>query len=286
MKHYKCAIFLLLISLLTSCAKEETLPDEPIVDLGGERWANGPIDRFIFQEFIKSYNIEIKYKWTPFEINFNRTLVPPQEKKVIPVLTAVRDIWMKPYEKVAGKEFLKRYSLSKFILVGSAEYQNNGTIILGTAEGGTKVVLYVVNDFDFSKPETVSQMLHTIHHEFAHILHQNIHYPQAWRGISTAWYTQTWFNTPEETANAQGFVSSYAKSAEQEDFVETIAYLLVEGQEKFDALVKANTPVEATFRLKESIVVQYYKEVFNIDFRALQREVRAAFLSLTKPTTK
>ena len=79
MKHYKCAIFLLLISLLTSCAKEETLPDEPIVDLGGERWANGPIDRFIFQEFIKSYNIEIKYKWTPFEINYNRTLVPPQE---------------------------------------------------------------------------------------------------------------------------------------------------------------------------------------------------------------
>lgn len=269
--------------LLSSCNKEEALSDEPILDLGGETWVADSLDNYIKAEFIKTYNIEIKYKWTPFEINYNRTLVPPQEERVIPVLTAIRDIWMKPYEKVAGKDFLKRYSLSKFVLVGSAEYQSNGTIILGTAEGGTKVVLFMVNDFALDNKAEVTRMLHTIHHEFAHILHQNIFYPQSWRGISTQWYTQTWFNTTNETANTQGLVTNYAKSAEQEDFVETIAYLLVEGQEKYDAIIKANPTMEATFRLKETIVQQYYKEVFNIDFKALQTEVKNAIDLLTKP---
>ncbi|VTP96826.1 substrate import-associated zinc metallohydrolase lipoprotein [Sphingobacterium daejeonense] len=183
------------------------------------------------------------------------------------------------------KDFLKKYSISKFLLVGSAEYNNNGTVVLGTAVGGKKIVLYVVNDFELSKKAEVVQMLHTIHHEYAHILHQHIHYPQTWRGISTRWYTQSWINTPPTTANSQGFVSSYAKSAEQEDFVETIAYLLVEGQEAFETLIKNNADVASTFRLKESIVIQYYKDVFNIDFRKLQEEVKKSIDLLTTPKT-
>jgi substrate import-associated zinc metallohydrolase lipoprotein len=285
MKNYIISTVLFTILFFCSCSKEAALPTDPIVDQGGETWTTGKIDNYILDEFIKTYNIEIKYKWSPFEINYNRTLVPPQEKRVIPVLTAVRDIWMKPYETVAGKDFLKKYSISKFLLVGSAEYNNNGTVVLGTAVGGKKIVLYVVNDFELSKKPEVVQMLHTIHHEYAHILHQHIHYPQTWRGISTRWYTQSWINTPPATANSQGFVSSYAKSAEQEDFVETIAYLLVEGQEAFETLIKNNADVASTFRLKESIVIQYYKDVFNIDFRKLQEEVKKSIDLLTTPKT-
>lgn len=285
MKNYIISTVFFTILFFCSCSKEAALPTDPIVDQGGETWTAGKIDNYIRDEFIKTYNIEIQYKWSPFEINYNRTLVPPQEKRVIPVLTAVRDIWMKPYETVAGKDFLKKYSISKFLLVGSAEYNNNGTVVLGTAVGGKKIVLYVVNDFELSKKAEVVQMLHTIHHEYAHILHQHIHYPQTWRGISTRWYTQSWINTPPTTANSQGFVSSYAKSAEQEDFVETIAYLLVEGQEAFETLIKNNADVASTFRLKESIVIQYYKDVFNIDFRKLQEEVKKSIDLLTTPKT-
>lgn len=285
MKFYILTVVAICFIIINGCSKEK-LPTDPIVDLGGDRWAPGPLDNFIKEQFIKTYNIEIKYKWSPFEINYNRTLVPPQEKKVIPVLRAVRDIWMKPYEKVGGKNFLKLFSITKFVLVGSAEYNNNGTIVLGTAEGGTKVALYLVNDFELKEKPTVVQMLHTIHHEFAHILHQNIHYPQAWRGISTQWYTQTWMNTDKQTANSQGFVSSYAKSAESEDFVETVSFLLVEGQKAYDDLIKENKEMEKTFRLKERIVHQYYKDAFNIDFKSLQKEVQTALLTLTKPETK
>lgn len=277
--------YIILIScstlLLVSCNKEEKLPTDPIYGLGGETWVRGPVDNFILDEFIKSYNIEVKYKWNPFEINNNRTLVPPQEEKVVPIMTAVRDIWMKPYEKLAGKSFLKTYSLSKFVLVGSPEYQSNGTIILGTAEGGAKIVLFEVNNFDLKNRPMVERILHTIHHEFAHILHQTIEYPQAWRGLSTQWYTATWFNSTNAEANQQGLITNYAKSAEREDFVETIAFLLVDGQAKYDAIVAANPDVAQIFRIKEELVVKYYKEVLNIDFRELQKEVKLAIETLT-----
>ncbi|GGH22721.1 hypothetical protein FAZ19_13800 [Sphingobacterium alkalisoli] len=281
MKKLKNYIIVLLPLFFINCSKEEVLPTIPIFDLGGETWVEGSLDQFIANEFIKTYNIEVKYKWDPFEVNYNRTLVPPDETNVLPVLTAVRDIWMKPYEKLAGTDFLKTYSLSKFVLVGSAEYQSNGTIILGTAEGGSKIVLFVVNDFELSNRSEVVRMLHTIHHEFSHILHQTIDYPQAWRGLSTQWYTATWFNSTNTQANQQGLITNYAKSAEREDFVETIAYLLVEGQEAYDSIVAANPDVASVFRTKENLVVQYYKDVLGIDFRELQAEVKSAIDNLT-----
>lgn len=267
--------------LLNSCREEESLPTDPIIGLGGETWAKGGIDEFVYNNFIKTYNIAVHYKWSPFEVNPNRTLVPPYEDKVIPIMTAVRDIWMKPYEKNAPANFLKKYSLSQFVLVGSPEYQSNGTIILGTAEGGTKITLFEVNNFDLNNRAMIERILHTIHHEFAHILHQTIDYPQAWRGLSTQWYTATWFNSTNAEAQAQGLISAYSKAAEREDFVETIAFLLVEGQERFDAVVAANPGVANIFRTKEQLIVKYYADVMKIDFRALQVDVKSAIDKLS-----
>lgn len=281
MKKVQLVICLLVFTFILSCRKEEALPTDPIIGLGGETWVKGEIDDFITQNFIRTYNISVQYKWSPFEVNPNRTLVPPQESKVIPIMTAVRDIWMKPYERNAPANFLKTYSLSQFVLVGSPEYQSNGTIILGTAEGGTKITLFEVNSFDLDNRAMVERILHTIHHEFAHILHQTIDYPQAWRGLSTQWYTATWFNSTNAQANAQGLITAYSKSAEREDFVETIAFLLVEGQERYDAIVAANPAVANIFRIKEDLVVRYYNDVMNIDFRALQEGVKNAIEDLT-----
>lgn len=282
MKRLIFVITLLASHLVLSCSKEEELPTDPIVGLGGETWVKGPIDNFINENFIKTYNIAVHYKWSPFEVNSARTLIPPKEEKVIPLMTAVREIWMKPYEKNGPPNFLKTYSLSQFVLVGSPEYQSNGTIILGLAEGGTKITLFEVNNFDLDNRPMVERILHTIHHEFAHILHQTIDYPQAWRGLSTQWYTATWYNSTNAEANAQGLITAYAKAAEREDFVETIAFLLVEGQEKFDAIVAANPSVADIFRTKEDLVVRYYSEVMKIDFRVLQADVRQAIEELTK----
>ena len=52
-----------------------------------------------------------------------------------------------PYVEEAGKVFYNKYSPKFFILSGSNEYNSEGSITLGTAEGGRKVILYGVNLF-------------------------------------------------------------------------------------------------------------------------------------------
>ena len=269
-----CSLFFLLL-LCFSCSKEK-LPKEPIIDLGGESWKKMEIDEYIYSQFVKPYNMEIKYKWNPYEVNFYRTLVPPIEGNVIPVLNTLTNLWLKPYEKTGGKNFFRRFPISKVVLVGSPEYQENGAMVVGTAQGGSKINLYDINNFSTKYKQLIVSLMGTVHHEYAHIFHQSIRYPEAWGKISAHLYTETWFNTTDEVAKTQGFVSAYAKSSDKEDFAETIAYLLVLGQETFDQMIRENIFAEKTFRAKEKIIVQYYKEVLNIDFRKLQAEVKSS----------
>lgn len=274
MKNSLYILIMLICSLSVSCKKGEVLPTEPINGLGGDDWTFTSLDEYLYENYVLPYNIEVKYKWDPYEVNYNRNLVPPEESQVRPVMETVKAVWMNPYEQVAGSDFLKKYQILKYVLIGSPEYQENGTIVLGTAEGGNKITLFVVNYFAKRNKAEVVRMMHTIHHEFAHILHQNIAIPQAWRSLSSSWYTATWYNTTNEQANTQGLISAYAKSTLQEDFVETISTLLVEGQEYYDNIIANNPDQEQTFRRKEELVIAYYKDL-GIDFRQLQTKVKA-----------
>jgi len=271
-----------IVLTISACKKTETLPDTPIVGLGGDRWVAGPLDDYIKTNFTDPYNIQVKYKWDPYEADYSKTIAPTDESKVIPALDAVLKIWIAPYKKVSGDDFLRRFSPKEFALFGSASYNSDGTITLGEAEGGKKISLFVINSYDRKNATEVKRMLHTIHHEFAHILHQNILYPREFKLLNPQWYTATWFNTSTADANAQGLVTPYAKAAPDEDWVETIAYLLVEGQTSFDAIVTANPGTAATIlRSKEAMIVAYYQSAYKIDFRALQTEVKAGIATIT-----
>ena len=142
-------LFLLLfaVSMLAGCEKEDEA-DTPLPDLGGETWAKGPLDDWLYENFVVPFNIEVKYRFDRYEVALNKVLAPVREDKVIPVMETIRKTWIEPYEKEAGDAFIKRLAPKQFVLIGSAEYNSNGTITLGTAEGGRKVVLFVVNDFD------------------------------------------------------------------------------------------------------------------------------------------
>jgi substrate import-associated zinc metallohydrolase lipoprotein len=282
MKKILSLTYLFLFVIALSACKKEELPTTPILGLGGETWAPGPIDEFIKTNFTDTYNIQVKYKWDPYEFSYNKNITPVIEDRVIPALEAVTTIWMKPYEKVAGKDFLRRLSPRQFVLAGSAEYNSDGTITLGEAENGRKISLLVINYFEKKDPKEVTRMLHTIHHEFGHILHQNILYPRDFKRLNPQWYTASWFNTSDADANKQGLVTAYAKAAADEDFVETISFLLVEGQAAFDKIVADNPGTAATIlRTKESIVVDYFLKAYNVDFRALQIEVKAGIALIT-----
>ena len=77
------------------------------------------------------------------------------------------------------------------MLVGSPEYQN-GSYKLGQAEGGRKILLLNVNNFDASDENELKESLHTIVHEFTHILHQTKLFDKKYQEISTGRYNSNW----------------------------------------------------------------------------------------------
>ncbi|MDH7462694.1 putative zinc-binding metallopeptidase [Chitinophagaceae bacterium 26-R-25] len=300
MKLFKYSLFFLLAAVsITSCTRKETLPDpSTITGLGGDTWVNGPIDNWILQNYVDPFNISVKYKWDQSELALNKQLVPPKEEKVIPLMQAIKSVWIDNYVAEAGNLFFKKYSPKFFVLVGSAQYNTNGTITLGQAEGGRRIELFVVNDFNIkgmpgykaSDTATVKMQIHTIEHEFGHILHQTIMYPLEFKKICVGQYTANWNNLSDEYANSEGFVTSYAMSGTDDDWVETISILLIEGHDGFDRLVNSiqgtnsngttAATAQARLRQKESMVVNYYKDVWGIDFYSLQRRTRASLEAL------
>lgn len=268
------------LMLASSCSDPEEDLDISFLDVDTETNA---IDQWIVQNYTDPYNIAINYKWVPFELATDKTLVPVKEEKVIPVMTLVKQTWIDPYVVEAGEDFMKINAPKQFVLVGSPQYNNDGTMVLGEAESGRKVTLFVINDFVKTDVPAVKQMLHTIHHEFAHILHQSKLYPRNFKQITPSGYTATWYNTEDEEAWNLGFITPYARASTDEDFVEMISTMLVEGHDGYEAkLGKASANGKALLRQKEAIVVAYFKETWNIDFYQLQETTTAAIAAATK----
>lgn len=293
-------VFIIFLVGIAGCKKSDNLGNvDNIPGLGGDTWAPGPIDNWIYDNLTKPFNISVKYKWDQFELELNKDLVPPKEEKIIPVMEAVKKVWIDTYIAEAGEVFMKTYCPKFFVLCGSASWNTDGTITLGTAEGGRKIVLYVLNDFRTkampgytpSDSLTIKQLFHTIEHEFGHILHQNVLYPEDFKRITPGFYTANWNNVSDNAARRDGFVTAYAMSAPDEDFVEMISMMLTEGRAGFDKIVNsipAGTSTNGTtqadaiakLRQKETTVVGYYKDVWGIDFYSLQTRVRAAVTGL------
>lgn len=282
MKRKYAALVLLVLcwGLLPACGEKEEDLNVDLVGLGGDTWTPTALDNWLTEQYVSPYNIEVKYRFDRYEVALNRTLVPPQEAKVRMVMEAIKKTWIEPYEQQAGETFIKKLSPKQFMLVGSPQYNTNGTITLGTAEGGRKVVLYRINDFDKSNKAQVKEMLHTIHHEFGHILHQNILYPEEYKRITTT-YTANWNDFSLADARSRGYITEYARNNPDDDFVEMVSLMLIEGRQNFDALVNsAPESGRAALRQKEQLVVRYFKEAWQIDIYELQARAQAAINAL------
>lgn len=288
---------------MTSCKKENFNPADAqnINGLGGDIWAQGPIDKWIYDTLTVPYNIAIKYKWDQFEdaADITKILVPPKEEYIIPILSAVRKVWINTYIAEANEAFFKKLAPKYFYMIGSPAFEQNGALKLGVAEGGKKIILLAINytkvkgmaGYNVADSFWIKEMFHTIHHEFGHILHQNILYPQDFKNLNSNLITANWTDYTDQDALRDGFISAYAMNTIDDDFVETISIMLVEGKAGFERMIasippgitgRGTTQAQAIARLraKESIVVNYYKQVYNINFYSLQARVRAAVESL------
>jgi len=258
----------------SSCNKEENLN----VDMSSYNYDDFeklPIDDYIYNNLTKPFNVEVVYRFDRSHTDIGKNISPPKIEQVQPAVDMVLDGFIRVYDKVAGPTFIKTYTPKQFVLFGSHAYNSNGTVTLGTADGGRRVVLYDINNINPNSSADISRRLQTIHHEFTHILNQIVAIPSSFRTVTTD-YVADWTassNTAEE-AQALGFISQYSRSSFPEDFAETVAHLLIKGQVYYDLYASGSTEDgSAKLKLKQSIVEDYFKQFLNIDFKELQYEV-------------
>ncbi len=270
--------FLIISLAMISCSEEEPLSDSFLLGLGGTVYYETEIDEWIYENLTVPYNMEVKYRWDQSEVDVNKTLTPIDESKVIPLLETIIKVWIDVYETVGGPEFIKTLSPKKYVLIGSYEY-NTSTWTLGEAEGGNKIVIYRANWFDKADKDIVQAIMKTVHHKFGHTMHQTVDYTTAFDDITAVNYNSSWTNTSSDEAMQMGFVSPYASDSPNEDFVETLARILIYGKDWFDEYVQSASdyyettatnelltsydPSEALLA-KEGIVEDYLYDVWGI----------------------
>jgi substrate import-associated zinc metallohydrolase lipoprotein len=200
-------------------------------------------------------------------------LYPAKLEYVKPALEMVQKVWIQSYVDVAGKEFVNKIRPGRFLLAGGYALNDDGTRTLGLASGGVQVTLYEV-DFLHQEVESARQFIHTIQHEYVHIINQDTPFDELEFGAkSFADYNSLWYLldidlqdngfTIDTYGNVLGFVTGYARSNIMEDFAETASYLLSHKPEEYQAmLAKVRSYENMTPAEREAIglTTEFYKE--------------------------
>ena len=268
-------IFIALATLsLWSCSEDDLDPNSIF---GGTETGKVPneFDTWLLDNYTTPYNIEFKYRFEDMESDDEYNLVPADYDRAIALAKFTKYLWLESYEELLGPEFIRTYCPRTMFLVGSPAYNTSGSVVLGTAEGGLKITLYNVNDISLTSIDVESLnywYFKTMHHEFAHILHQTKDYSTDFNEITPSNYQGgAWVNLSDEEALDMGFVSAYASSETQEDFVEIISIYVTHTAEYWDNLVgSASAEGQGYINQKLEIVKDYMTTTWGIDLDELR----------------
>lgn len=198
------------------------------------------LDKFLRENYLQKYNLTFLYKMPDVSTNMNYNLVPATYENSIDLAVLCKYLWFDVYDKVAGEDFLKLYGPRIILLIGSPAYNpTSGTEIVGLAEGGIKVSLFKVNAMRINDFNMMNEYyFKTMHHEFAHILHQTKTYPNEFNTISIGHYdSNNWQDRSAGQVASLGFVTTYASSEFREDFAETIANYIVKTDDEWNYIL-------------------------------------------------
>ena len=278
-KIYTIIVAGLLLLTTNNCAEDEVNRDENVIFVQNQPQTQ--FDKYLSKIYTEPYNIKFIYKWDDNESDMNYALVPAKYENSVKMANLVKYLCLDAYEAVAPKYFLKKYFPKNIMLVGSAAYRNNGTYVLGTAEGGVKITLYNINNLNTDDVEELYRLyFRTIFHEFSHILHQTKNYSKDFEKISEADYVgevwnEAWGEDKEKgTSLKSGFVSDYSSKDSNEDFVELIAHYVTFTPEKWEAMLeKAGEKGRPRLEQKMDIVKKYLLTTWSLDIDKLRKEV-------------
>lgn len=262
----------LLIGVMASC-KEDALNDESIF-VGSVEQQND-FDRWLVKNYLNPYNLDFKYRMDKIESDASYNLVPVDFKIAVRLAKIVKHVWFEAYDEAAGIDFTRKYAPKMIHLIGSGQWNPAaGTLTLGYAEGGLKVTLTCSN---WLNPADIPLMneyyFKTMHHEFAHILHQNIDYPTEYADLSQGHYSPSgWANRKKMEDYAPfGFVTAYGSSQPGEDIAEVTACYLTWTKAQWTELeAGAGEAGWAIIQKKIEIVKKYMKESFKTDMEQLR----------------
>lgn len=260
----------------TSC-DEDDIDGESIFAISNK--VENEFDQWLKKNYVDTYNIEFQYRYTDKETSNTYNLVPAAYDKSIALAKLTKYLWLDVYKEIAGDEFIKTYCPKVITLVGSPAYNSQGSIVLGTAEGGVKITLYNVNSLNYNKIDVDflnKWYFKTMHHEFAHILHQTKNYTTDFNLITPSDYQSTsWVNINDADALAMGFITPYASNEPQEDFVETMSNYVTHTQAWWDTQMEiAGDDGAPLIQQKLDIVRDYLKGSWNIDLDELRAKVQ------------
>lgn len=269
---------------LMSCSDDDPSSESIFPTTSPKRDA---FDKWLLENYTFPYNVEMKYKMEDIESDMKYHLVPADSAKTAKLSIIMKYLWFDAYNEVVGPDFIKENMPRTIHFIGSPAYNSEGTMVLGTAEGGLKITLYMVNSLDDETLKDYDTMnkyyFHTLHHEFTHILNQKIPYDQSFKLITESGYVSgDWYLISDKTAHQAGFVTPYAMVEPLEDFAEMLSGYVTMSQSEWNAiLADAGTTGAASISAKLDIVRHYMQDSWNIDIDQLRAAVlrRASTLS-------
>ena len=289
MKTKNISILLLLAVLfgLSACESDEDINSKSVFDDVAIAEKN-EFDNWLEANYRQPYNIDFKYRFSDKESDQAYNVIPADFDCAKALAILVKHVWIESYVEAISPEFVKTYVPRIIQLTGSYKWNENGSQVLGTAEGGLKVMLYGVNELDIDNPRINTTnpyeshsvkpidmnywFFHTMHHEFCHILTQKKEYDTSFRSISASSYHATdWINLEDKKVAKEGFVTSYAASEYNEDFAEVYATYITntpEGWQKI--LTQAGAAGTAILNQKLDLMKKYFKDSWNVDLDDLR----------------
>ena len=288
MKFKNISILLLMAGLLgfSGCDNEEldsrSVFDDVVIPEKNE------FDNWLEANYRKTYNIDFKYRFSDKESDRAYNVIPATYDQSVALAILIKHVWLDAYSEAVSPEFMKTYVPRIIQLTGSYKWNSNGSQVLGTAEGGLKIMLYGVNELDIDNPRINTTnpyeshevkpidmnywFFHTMHHEFCHILTQKKEYDTSFRAISAGTYHATdWINQEDKKVAKEGFVSSYASSEYNEDFAEIYATYVTNTPEGWQKIIDAaGTGGAAIINQKLDLMKTYFQNSWDLDLDELR----------------
>ena len=266
---------------LASCEGDKFGPSifiDPVEDTTAYTRA---FDLWLYDYYTTPYNVDFRYRLDDNATDPNYNVVPVSLGMADTIAHLALYLWFDVYDSVATPGFLYENGPRIIQLIGSAMINAaQGTEKLGQAEGGIKITLMKINLMETNNIEQLNEYIFkTMHHEFAHILHQKKTMPKEFEQLSAGAYDpEGWQYTSEKEAWQKGFASPYGGSQVREDFVEIIANYIVKTDADWNRMLtiagQDGKDGRKIIEQKIDICRSWLLEKWELDLDALRAEVQ------------